>query len=210
MEAHFVDTQHRHTDERGNRAGSSKPALVAPLIFALLTLLCALFALDVIGLPPVAITEQLDTHGHSFSGKQNPINGKFVGPVQIVFVGGALYEGDFAKHRFNGQGHFSGVTPVETTNETTGETVQTVQHWTLEGTFVEGRLTGTGTYKDLEGSYKGTFENSLPHGQGVYTSAAGWRYEGNFTAGALTGYGTVYLANGDTETGTWRNGILLT
>jgi hypothetical protein len=55
----------------------------------------------------------------------------------------------------------------------------------LTGSFVEGRLTGEGTYRDAQGLWEGDFENSLPHGAGRYHSAAGWSRTGDFQQGSF-------------------------
>ncbi|GHT79521.1 hypothetical protein FACS1894104_4320 [Actinomycetota bacterium] len=215
---------------------------LAPLAFIIATLVFVLFALGVITLPLVQVNNQLDQHGDSYTGAQNTTNAQFVGPVQIVFANNEIYQGEFAKNRFNGAGKFSGVEPLsaeesaalaagqgashgagqgashgagqsasQDANQTAAAAVVTERAatWTIEGNFVNGRLVGAGSYADSEGSYSGNFENSMPHGQGVYTSNAGWRYEGNFTMGSMTGHGTVYTAEGETLKGQWQSGVLL-
>ncbi len=171
-----------------------------PALVLLLTVALACFALGVLRLPNSTVTNQPDSNENSFSGTYDPNSDQYIGSVSVVFASNAVYDGGLDGHRFNGHGVFSG---QEQTAE--GETV----YWRFEGDFVEGRLEGEGTYNDHLGNYTGTFRDSLPDGQGVYTSTSGWRYEGEFQAGLMSGQGTVFLADGSSTSGTFEDGLQL-
>ena len=56
-----------------------------------------------------------------------------------------------------------------------------------EGTFVDGRMDGFGTYSDDSIDYVGRFKEGQPHGQGTLTCPDGRRFEGVFADGWLSG-----------------------
>lgn len=169
-----------------------------PLITLAVTVVLACFALGVLHLPPQELEGQMDAKGNSVTGTYDRIDDSFMGAVKVVFPTGAVYYGDFKEYRFNGEGVFEGKSVDET-----GTTVT----WRYEGTFVDGRLEGEGSYSDDLGFYSGSFTNSLPSGQGVYTSHEGWNYTGEFQAGCMTGWGTVTLADGTSLSGRFEDGL---
>ncbi len=164
----------------------------------MLTVSLACFALGVWQAPPYEVENEVDAKGNSISGLYNPVTEEFVGSAQVVFAAGGVYDGGFEGNRFNGYGIFNGEDTLED---------GTVLGWRFEGTFVEGRMEGEGSYSDSLGSYTGTFSHSLPDGYGVYASNSGWRYEGEFQAGSMTGKGTVTLADGSVSTGWFEDGL---
>ena len=170
---------------------------------AVLTVALACFALGVWQpFSPYELEEQIDVKGNSTSGLFNPATEDFEGQVHILFANGEVYDGGLEGHRFNGTGTFCGVLSSEDT-AVEGQAVP----WRFEGTFINGRLEGEGSYSDHLGSYVGNFSNSLPSGYGVYTSLSGWSYDGEFVAGMMTGKGTVVMPNGTTITGTFLDGV---
>jgi hypothetical protein len=171
---------------------------VLPALAAVLTVALAGIALAAVQQDPYPVKDQSDARGNSFTGVYDPLADGFVGPVQVVFAAGEVYDGGFAENRFNGYGVFEG----ESTNDE-GE----LKTWRFEGTFENGRLKGEGSYSDDLGSYEGLFKNSLPDGSGIYRSNSGWRYEGEFLAGRMTGKGTAYLADGSVSKGVFEDGM---
>lgn len=169
-----------------------------PILTALLTIALAFFALGAIQAPPQELKGEADARDNKITGAYDPTTDSFIGGVKVEFPTGAVYTGDFEGYRFNGYGVFEG----EDTNEQ-GETVT----WRYEGTFVNGRLSGQGSYIDALGSYQGMFQNSIPEGKGTYTSVSGWTYEGEFQAGCMTGWGTVTLADGTSTSGQFEDGL---
>ena len=146
---------------------------------------------------PYLLEGEQDARGNTFSGLYDPTANAYVDTVQVVFSTNEVYEGGLEDNRFNGYGILKGETTVD--DETFA--------WRFEGTFVDGRLEGEGSYLDNLGSYVGMFSNSLPNGQGVYRSNNGWRYEGEFLAGMMTGRGTVFLADGTSASGLFEDGM---
>jgi hypothetical protein len=165
---------------------------------AILTVVLACFALGALQTPPRQLAAEPDARGNRVTGLYSQTDDRFIGPTQIAFTSGAVYEGDLEGHRFNGHGILRG----ETVNEA-GERMV----WRFEGQFVDGHLEGEGSYLDHLGTYAGTFSNSQPQGYGIYSSNSGWRYEGEFKAGAMTGEGTVYTADGNATTGRFEDGL---
>ncbi|MDR2671898.1 MAG: hypothetical protein LBC35_01090 [Coriobacteriales bacterium] len=198
--------------------------VLLPLGIALLTILLALFALGILPMPTIPVSDQTDDYGNRYSGNYVSITGEFVGPAHVVFALGITYDGELLDGRFSGWGKVSGNgQPGNSQNgDQTDDSQSAGQNssqsddqsdaadfWQLEGTFVNGRLIGQGKYSDAQGRYEGAFEQSLPQGNGVYYCNAGWRYEGEFLAGAMTGRGTVYVKDGTIYSGIWQGGILI-
>lgn len=172
-------------------------AIVIFILIAACTVALACFALGAWQVPPRELRGELDVKGNSISGTFDAASDTYLGPVNIVFASGAVYDGGFEGHRFNGYGVFEGQDVSEE-----GELLT----WRFEGTFVNGKLEGEGSYIDQLGSYRGSFTDSLPDGRGVYTSTSGWIYEGEFEAGTITGRGTVQLADGTISSGLFEDG----
>jgi len=172
--------------------------LILPLVILVISVALACIALGAWQPQPQLLENELDARGNSFSGLFDQSSNVFVGSAQVVFATGAIYEGGMEENRFNGHGVLRGQIKDDE---------GTVHNWRFEGTFVNGRLEGSGSYRDHLGSYEGEFANSLPNGQGVYRSQSGWRYEGEFLAGMMTGRGTLFLADGSSSGGLFEDGM---
>lgn len=172
--------------------------ILLPILTLAITVVLACFALGAVQTPPQELNGEIDAKGNKITGTYDPVDDVFLGKVNIVFPTGAVYNGSFEGYRFNGYGVFEGSDTAED---------GTVNPWRFEGNFIEGHLEGEGSYTDSLGNYTGTFRNSLPNGQGVYTSHSGWRYEGEFQAGCMTGLGTVYLVDGTSTSGRFEDGL---
>jgi len=62
-----------------------------------------------------------------------------------------------------------------------------------EGDFVDGKMTGKGTYYWQDGDrYEGDFVDGVRTGKGTYYWQDGNRYEGDFLDDIRTGKGTLY------------------
>jgi len=68
----------------------------------------------------------------------------------------------------------------------------------FEGTYVNGKRNGKGTYRYSDGSsYVGDYYNDLRHGQGIYIMADGSKYTGQFKNGKSDGEGIQTFIKGD-------------
>ncbi len=88
--------------------------------------------------------------------------------------------------------------------------VQTKQYddgGVYEGTFVDGKQDGTGTYRLPNGyEYTGQWVAGEIRGQGIATFPNGSVYEGTFVAGKPEGQGRITFADGGTFEGEWVDG----
>ena len=181
----------QNSSRNSTRKPQSVSRLVAAGAFTLATLTCAIFSLSSLFMPAVPVDGQPDSHGALYTGAFQPLDGEFVGVVQVAFAQGTSYQGELVDGRFSGEGVFAG------------------EGWTLTGNFVSGRLNGKGLYEDRMGTYTGSFVDSVPDGEGVYTSHEGWAYSGGFKQGAFSGNGTLTLTDGSSISGTFENGVLV-
>ncbi len=93
-----------------------------------------------------------------------------------------------------------------------GEYIGQSKSGVLKVGCVEGDCqNGFGTYVYDEGvaTYSGTFNNSLPDGNGTCEYSNGERYEGQWIKGAFNGVGTLFFNDGNTASGMWQNGTYL-
>jgi hypothetical protein len=75
-----------------------------------------------------------------------------------------------------------------------------------EGTMVEGKMSGKGTYTWSEGTkYVGDFVDDMKVGKGVVTWTNGDKYVGDFSNNSATGKGTYTWVNKDKYTGDFVN-----
>jgi prepilin-type processing-associated H-X9-DG protein len=172
------------------------------VVYVVVVVLCALFALGAVALPPQHLVAQSDGAGEAYTGDYRAGTGEYVGQVSIAFADGHAYVGELLAGRFNGPGTYQGGVKTDANGQST-------HSWQVSGTFVNGQLEGQGSYSDKLGSYTGGFVDSVPSGQGTYKSNDGWSYSGAIKDGAITGYGTITYSFGKTVTGQFQNGVLV-
>ena len=75
-----------------------------------------------------------------------------------------------------------------------------------EGTLINGKYNGPGTYTNPEGQvFTGNFTDDKFNGYGKWTSPNGSKYEGNFTNGNFDGYGVMTYNDDWLYKGNWIN-----
>lgn len=79
-----------------------------------------------------------------------------------------------------------------------------------DGEFQHGERHGCGTLTFANGrQYVGQFKDDQFNGLGIWTLETGDRYIGEFKANKCDGKGTFQFTDGSTQTGTWRDGLLI-
>jgi hypothetical protein len=126
---------------------------------------------------------------------------------------GDVYEGEFIKNKFHGQGTYTWADGYKYVGEWkdgkyNGQgTFITSDGDKYVGKYKDDKKHGQGTYTYADGSkYVGEFKDDNRHGQGTETYVSGNKYVGEFKDDNRHGQGTYTFANGDKYVGEFKDG----
>ena len=138
------------------------------------------------------------------------LDGKPDGWGTFSYVSGDRYIGSFNNGYKHGKGTYYYADETQSTGEwKEGEylgnpQIEAGRVGCIGGDCENGR--GTYIYKDGAAKYVGTFQNGLPHGDGIIHYANGEHYSGTWASGNFDGRGTLFLADGTEVNGFWKDG----
>lgn len=130
---------------------------------------------------------------------------KYSGDGVLYYEDGSLeYRGSFGQGRYEGLGELHADGKVYTGTFVRGKlngsgTVTENDRRYYEGDFENGEITGSGRmlYSNGVERYNGTFKNGLPEGNALeYYESGTLKYNGAFSAGVYNGEGVMYSQNG--------------
>jgi hypothetical protein len=142
------------------------------------------------------------------------MNDQFTGWGRYIDIEGNLFEGLFEKGLLNGKGEKHSITGsvyignfVKGVKEGIGKE-ETNEHIYV-GEFKKDKKNGTGrlTYKKINESYEGEFNDNSITGKGCYTWANSDHYEGMFLDGKMHGWGVYKWPDGGYYEGGYVHGI---
>ena len=149
----------------------------------------------------------------------NKYDGEWVDDVKegygvLTYVNGERYEGYWK----NDKAHGKGTLTYSQGDRYIGDWAAGKKHGTGElhyanndvfrGEWADDHATGRGILQYSIGNiYEGAWLMDRRHGHGSFTCAQdGYRYEGEWYQGRRHGQGSIYLTNGDSFTGMWKEG----
>ncbi len=138
--------------------------------------------------------------------KGNFKDGLYHGQGELTRADGTSYVGNFENGQFHGSGVYTKTYVKKQGNADNKSLEDNIGKRVYSGTFVNGVLSGDGTWLDGNKRYEGKFLNGLFHGEGLYSDPGG-TYMGLFSGGAFDGQGTYTGVDGESYKGEFLAGL---
>lgn len=132
--------------------------------------------------PSIIALSETESLPYHYEG-QTTKDGKYEGVGELFYKNKKLYEGEFSKNQFNGEGILYHVAATTDGEDSTNEHLL-VNQKKYEGSFLEGKYHGKGTLY-----YKTAITTSNQTNQGI-------KYQGKFSHNQYNGYGIEYTMEG--------------